>query len=208
MLDDAIRSFEDLREHIGEPRQAVLDKQLDHLDRHCRDFIGRSPIALLATADADGRCDCSPRGGPPGFAHVLDERRLAIPDYTGNRRQDSHVNLLENPHVGLLFLLPGMGETLRVNGRGTLTRDAELLERLLTGGTKPPRLALQVEVDEAFLHCPKAFVRSGVWDPSTWTPPDELPSAAEIYRDHRDTPGLTVEQTRAELAESVRERLW
>jgi predicted pyridoxine 5'-phosphate oxidase superfamily flavin-nucleotide-binding protein len=128
MLDHAIGALDDLREHIGEPSQRVLDKQLDHLDRHCRDFIARSPIALLATADAEGRCDCSPRGGPPGFARVLDARRLAIPDYTGNRRQDSHVNLLENPYVGLLFLLPGMGETLRVNGRGTLTRDPELLE--------------------------------------------------------------------------------
>ena len=148
MLDHAITAFDELREHIGEPRQAVLDKQLDHLDRHCRDFIARSPIALLATADGDGRCDCSPRGGPPGFARVLDERRLVIPDYTGNRRQDSHVNLLENPHVGLLFLLPGMGESLRVNGRGSLTRDPELLEGLPTGGTKPPRLALHVVVDE------------------------------------------------------------
>jgi predicted pyridoxine 5'-phosphate oxidase superfamily flavin-nucleotide-binding protein len=101
-----------------------------------------------------------------------------------------------------------MGETLRVNGRGTLTRDRELLEGLPTGGTKPPRLALEVEVDEAYLHCPKAFMRGGVWDPSTWTPADQLPSAAEIYRDHRDTPGLTVEQTRAELDESIRERLW
>ena len=208
MSDHAISAFDDLREHIGDPNQRVLDKQLDHLDHHCRDFIARSPIAMLATADAEGRCDCSPRGGPPGFARVLDERQLAIPDYTGNRRQDSHVNLLENPHVGLLFLLPGMGETLRVNGRGTLTRDPELLEGLPTGGTKPPRLALHVEVQEAYLHCPKAFLRGGVWDPSTWTPDQELPSAAEIYRDHRDTPGLTVEQTRAELDESIRERLW
>jgi predicted pyridoxine 5'-phosphate oxidase superfamily flavin-nucleotide-binding protein len=130
MLDHAISAFDDLREHIGEPRQAVLDKQLDHLDRHCRRFIELSPIALLATADADGRCDCSPRGGPPGFARVLDERRLAIPDYTGNRRQDSHANVLANPHVGLLFLLPGMGETLRVNGRAALSTDPALLEDL------------------------------------------------------------------------------
>jgi uncharacterized protein len=208
MLDDAICAFDELREHIGQPRQAVLDKQLDHLDRHCRDFIARSPIALLATADADGRCDCSPRGGPPGFACVLDERRLAIPDYTGNRRQDSHGNVLENPNAALLFLIPGMGETLRVNGRATLTRDPELLAGLPTGGTKPPTLALHVEVQEAFLHCAKAFLRGGVWDPQTWTPAEELPSAAEIYRDHRDTPGLTVEQTRAELDESIRERMW
>ena len=207
MLDHAISAFDDLRAHIGEPQQRVLDKQLDHLDHHCRDFIG-SPIALLATADAAGRCDCSPRGGPPGFARVLDERHLAIPDYTGNRRQDSNANLLENAHIGLLFLLPGMGETLRVNGCATLTRDPELLEGLPTGGTKPPRTALLVEVHEAYMHCSKAFLRGGVWDPSTWTPADELPSAAQIYRDHRDTPGLTVEQTRAELEESLRERMW
>jgi uncharacterized protein len=208
MLDHAISGFDDLRAHIGEPQQRVLDKQLDHLDRHCREFIARSPIAVLATADAAGRCDCSPRGGPPGFARVLDERHLAIPDYTGNRRQDSHANLLENPHVALLFLLPGMGETLRVNGRATLTRDPALLEGLLTGGQRPPRLALHVEVHDAFLHCAKAFLRGGVWDPDTWTPADELPSAAEIYRDHRDTPGLTVEQTQAELDESIRTRMW
>jgi uncharacterized protein len=208
MLDDAICAFDELREHIGQPRQAVLDKQLDHLDRHCREFIARSPIALLATADGGGRCDCSPRGGPPGFASVLDERHLAIPDYTGNRSQDSHANVLENPHVGLLFLLPGMSETLRVNGRATLTRDPGLLADLATGGTRPPRLALHIEVQEAYLHCAKAFLRGGVWDPGTWTPADELPSAAEIYRDHRDTPGLTVEQTQAELDESIRERMW
>ena len=107
MFDSAIDAFDELREVVGEPRQAVLDKQLDHLDRHCVAFLARSPIALLATAGADGRCDCSPRGGPAGFARVLDERRLAIADYTGNRRQDSHANVLENPHVGLLFSSPG-----------------------------------------------------------------------------------------------------
>ena len=142
MFEHAIDAFDELREVIGEPRQAVLDKQLDHLDRHCVAFLARSPIALLATAGADGRCDCSPRGGPAGFARVLDERRLAIPDYTGNRRQDSHANVLENPHVGLIFLIPGMNETLRINGRAALVRDHELLEDLPTGGTRPPRLAL------------------------------------------------------------------
>ncbi|HEY7621976.1 MAG TPA: pyridoxamine 5'-phosphate oxidase family protein [Solirubrobacteraceae bacterium] len=208
MADHAIDAVDQLREHIGEPQQRVLDKQLDHLDRHCRDFIARSPIALLATAGADGRCDCSPRGGPPGFARVLDERTLAIPDYTGNRRQDSHVNVLENPHVGLIFLLPGMGETLRVNGGARLSNDPALLESLATGGTRPPRTALVVHVEEAYLHCAKAFLRGQVWNPETWTPAGELPSAAEIYRDHRDTPGLTVGQVQGELEESIRERMW
>jgi uncharacterized protein len=208
MADHAIDAVDQLREHIGEPQQRVLDKQLDHLDRHCRDFIARSPIALLATAGADGRCDCSPRGGPPGFARVLDARTLAIPDYTGNRRQDSHVNVLENPQVGLLFLLPGMGETLRVNGGAGLMSDPALLESLSTGGTRPPRTALVVDVEEVFLHCAKAFLRGRVWDPETWMPAEDLPSAAEIYRDHRDTPGLTVTQVQSELEESIRERLW
>jgi hypothetical protein len=208
MADHAIDAVDQLREHIGEPQQRVLDKQLDHLDRHCRDFIARSPIALLATAGADGRCDCSPRGGPPGFTRVLDARTLAIPDYTGNRRQDSHVNVLENPHVGLLFLLPGMGETLRVNGGARLVGDPALLGSLSTGGTRPPRTALVVHVEEVFLHCAKAFLRGHVWDPETWTPAEDLPSAAEIYRDHRDTPGLTVTQVQSELEESIRERLW
>jgi PPOX class probable FMN-dependent enzyme len=208
MFNDAITDAVQLRELIGEPQQRVLDKQLDFLDPHCRDFIARSPLALLATSGADGRCDCSPRGGPPGFTLTLDEHRLVMADYTGNRRQDSHRNLLENPEVGLLFLLPGMGETLRVKGRATLTRDAELLERLPTGGVAPPRLALGVEVTMAFLHCSKAFVRSGTWDPSTWTPAELLPSASRIYRDHRDTPGLTVDQVAAEVQESMRDRLW
>jgi uncharacterized protein len=208
MSDHAIHAVDHLREHIGEPQQRVLDKQLDHLDRHCADFIARSPIVLLATASADGRCDCSPRGGPPGFARVLDERTLAIPDYTGNRRQDSHANVLENPHAGLLFLIPGLGETLRVNGSARLTTDLGLLESLPTGGTRPPRTALVVHVEEAYLHCPKAFLRGGVWNPETWTPAGELPSAAEIYRDHRDTPGLTVSEVQSELEESIRERMW
>src|SRR3954454_2694407 len=155
MLDHAINAFDELREHVGEPQQRVLDKQLGHLARHCRDFIARSPIAMLATADAEGRRDCSARGGPPGFARVLEDHRVALPDYTGNRRQDSNANLLENSHVALLFLLPGMGETLRVNGRARLTREPELLEGLITGGAKPPRLALLVEVAEAYLHCAK-----------------------------------------------------
>ena len=182
MLDHAITAFDELREHIGEPRQAVRDKQLDHLDRHCRDFIARSPIALLATADAGGRRDCSPRGGPPGFARVLDERRLAIPDYTGNRRQDSHVNLLENPHVGLLFLLPGMGETLRVNGRAYISTAPKLLERFIMGN-KLPRSVIVVEVDTVFFQCSKAIMRSKLWDASRHIDRKSLPSTGTILAD-------------------------
>jgi uncharacterized protein len=207
MLDDAITDAAALRDHVGEPIQRTLDKQLDHLDGHCVEFIARSPIAMLATSGADGRCDCSPRGGPPGFAHVVDERTVVLPDYKGNRRQDSHLNIVENPHAGVLFLIPGLGETLRVNGRARLTRDSELLSILRTKGD-PPQLGLAIDVQEVYLHCAKAFMRGQVWDPSTWLPREELPKASQIYRDHRDTPGLTVEQVEAELEESFRTRMW
>ena len=207
MLDDAISDPATLREFVGAPIQRTLEKQLDHLDPHCVDFLARSPIAMLSTAGADGRCDCSPRGGPPGFAHVIDAKHLALPDYKGNKRQDSHVNVMENPHVGLLFLIPGLGETLRINGSAQLSRDPELLSVLATRGD-PPQLGLVIDVEEVYLHCAKACMRSQVWDPSTWLPREELPSATQIYRDHRDTPGLTVEQVEAELEESFRTRMW
>jgi PPOX class probable FMN-dependent enzyme len=207
MPDDLIADAEELREFVGVPIQRTLEKQLDHLDRHCVDFLARSPFATLATSGADGRCDSSPRGGPAGFAHVIDPKHVALPDYKGNRRQDSHVNVMENPHVGLLFLIPGFGETLRINGRAQLSRDPDLLSVLATRGDTP-HLALVVEAEEVYLHCAKACMRSEIWDPTTWLPKDELPSATQIYRDHRDTPGLTVEQVEAELEESFRTRMW
>ncbi len=205
MWRDAITGEAELRALLGEPQPLVLRKQLPALDAHCRDFIARSPFVVLATAASDGTVDASPRGGPPGFVSVLDEHRLVIPDYRGNRRADSHRNVLANPGVGLLFLLPGMGETLRVNGRATLTRDPELLAGLATGGPKPPVLAIGVEVEECFLHCAKAFRRSGLWDPATW--PDELPSAARMFRD-QTAPEVPVEQVEAGLEESYRTGLW
>ncbi len=144
MPEDLIADAEELRGYVGEPIQRTLEKELDHLDHHCVDFLARSPIAMLSTSGADGRCDCSPRGGPRGFAHVLDPKHVALPDYKGNRRQDSHVNVMENPHVGLVFLIPGLGETLRINGTAQLSRDPELLDRLETKGD-PPQLALVVD---------------------------------------------------------------
>jgi PPOX class probable FMN-dependent enzyme len=207
MLDDAITEAGQLREYVGEPIQRTLDKQLDRLDHHCMAFIARSPIAMLATSGADGRCDCSPRGGPPGFAHVVDERTLVLPDYKGNRRQDSHLNIVENPHAALLFMIPGLGETLRITGRARITRDEGLLAILRTKGD-PPQLGLAVDVEEVFMHCAKAFIRSEVWDPSSWLPSEDLPRVTQIYRDHRNTPGLTEDQVRRELEESYRKHTW
>jgi PPOX class probable FMN-dependent enzyme len=179
----AITSLEQLRDVYPPPKQRSVDKELDHFDGHCRRFVSLSPFVLVASADGEGRCDVSPKGGPPGFARVLDEHRLLIPDATGNRRLDGMQNMLENPRVGLLFLIPGMGETLRVNGRVELTRDPQLLEGLETGG-RPAELALIVHAEQVYVHCAKALIRSGLWRTETWVERDELPSAAEILNDH------------------------
>jgi hypothetical protein len=179
----AITSLEQLRDVYPPPKQRSVDKELDHLDGHCRRFVSLSPFVLVASADREGRCDVSPKGGPPGFVRVLDDHRLLIPDATGNRRLDGMQNMLDNPRVGLLFLIPGMGETLRVNGRVELTRDPQLLEGLQTGG-RAGELALIVHAEQVYLHCAKALIRSGLWRTETWVERDELPSAAEILNDH------------------------
>jgi PPOX class probable FMN-dependent enzyme len=200
--EHAITSLEQLRDVYPAAKQRSLDKQIDHLDEHCRRFISLSPFAVLCSSAADGRCDASPKGGPPGFARVLDRDRLLMPDATGNRRLDGFQNMLENPRVGIVFMIPGMGETLRINGRVELTRDPALLGGLETGG-RPAELALIVHAEEVYIHCAKALIRSRLWDPATW--PEELPSAAEILSDHI---GIgDVEASAAALAESYETRL-
>ena len=180
---DVVASDEELASLYGPPVKAVTNKIIDRLDRHCRDFIARAPFVLVATVDEDGNCDVSPKGGAPGFAHVLDEQRLAIPDAPGNKLVYSLRNVFRTGRAGLLFLIPGLEETLRVNGRACLTRDPDLLARL-AGADKPPRVAIGVEVDEAFLHCAKAFKRSALWRPDDWPGIEGLASPAQIWRDH------------------------
>jgi uncharacterized protein len=202
-----VQSEAELREVVPAPREGSppLRKQIDHLDPHCRDFIARSPFFLLATANSAGDCDASPRGGPPGFVHVLDERRLVVPEYPGNRRADSHRNLLENPRAAMLFAIPGLRETLRVAGRACITRDEDLLGGMGVDG-RAPKLGIGLEVEEAFIHCAKAFIRSSLWDPESW--PDELPSASAILRDHVDIPEVTVDDVAARLEESYAKTLY
>jgi len=182
-------------------------KEIDHLDEHCRDFVARSPFALLATSDADGRCDVTPRGGVPGFARILDDHRVAIPDAKGNNRTDSLRNIIANPHAGLLFLLPGLGETLRVNGPASLTRDPGLLADLAHEG-RVPTLAVVVDAREVFLHCAKAFIRSGLWKPETWPDREDLPSAARILRDHTGQTDRTTQDLQGDLDHSYATRLY
>jgi hypothetical protein len=180
---DVIGSPEEVAALYGPPVDAVVSKIVDHLDGHCRDFIARSPFVLVATADEVGNCDVSPKGGAPGFVAVLDENRLAIPDAPGNRLVYSLRNVIASGRAGLLFLIPGMEETLRVNGRACLTRDPAVLE-LLGREDKAPKVAVGVEVEEAFLHCAKAFKRSALWRPDEWPDRAGLASAAQIWRDH------------------------
>lgn len=176
-------TLEQLREVYPAPAERSVLKEVDRLDHHCRAFIALSPFVLISSSDADGGCDASPKGGPPGFVTVLDDHRLLIPDATGNRRLDSLQNMLENPRVGLLFLIPTMGEVLRVNGHVELSRDPELLQGLQTGG-RPAKLALIVTVAVAYLHCAKSIIRSKLWKTESWPDAEELPSAAEILNDH------------------------
>ena len=159
VVPTTITSEDALRELIGEPADIARAKVSDRVNDLTRRFIDLSPFMLLATSAPDGSCDVSPRGDPAGFVHVVDERTLLVPDRPGNRLADSLRNILQNPHVGLLFLVPGVGDTLRVNGRATIVTDPELLEPLAVEG-KTPKLGLLIEVDEVFTHCSKAFLRS------------------------------------------------
>lgn len=185
----AITTTADLEQVYGEPMGAAVEKTIDRLDEHCRAFIERSPFLVLGAAGADGRIDVSPRGGPAGFVRILDERRLLIPDATGNRRLDVLHRIVEDGAVSLLFLIPGVGETLRVRGTACVTRDEALLDGLETGGA-PARMGIGVTVAEAYLHCAKAFMRSGLWRPESWTGADGLASPARIWADHVALEGL------------------
>lgn len=171
----------DIRETVGEPSELVIRKQLDHLDEHTCRFIAAAPMVILATAGADGSCDASPRGDPPGFVRVLDEHTLLLPDRRGNRRVDSMRNIAANPNAGLLFMVPGTPETARVNGVATITDDEELLAGSAMGGVVP-KLGIRIEVREVFLHCAKAFLRSELWAPDTWPERGELPSLGTALR--------------------------
>lgn len=177
-----------LREVLGQPMELAVRKALPTLDRHCRAFIERSPFICLGTADAAGRSDVSPRGDQPGFVLVLDERTLFVPERPGNARCDSLVNVLANPHVGLLFFVPGFEDMLRINGRAEVIHDPGLMARCAVNG-REPRVGLRVTVDEAYLHCAKAVKRSRLWDPSARRDRAELPSLGRMILEQTAAPG-------------------
>ncbi|MEU5945176.1 pyridoxamine 5'-phosphate oxidase family protein [Micromonospora sp. NPDC047465] len=176
-----ITSHEELRELLGAPIPRVLAKERPVLHERDRQWLAASPFCLVATAGADGSCDVSPKGDPPGFALVLDDRTIAIPERPGNRRADGYRNILDNPHVGLLFLIPGRTDTLRINGRARLVRDAPWFDDMVVKGHRPI-LAVVVEIEQIFYHCAKAFLRSQLWQPESWQP-EALPSRARLIKE-------------------------
>ena len=207
MGDTAIQSVNGLREVYRDPSQTSLDKEIDHLDVHCRDFIAHAPFLTLATVTASGdRLDVSPKGGPAGFVHVLNDHRLSIPDMSGNNRLDSMRNIVEGGRVALLFMVPGIEETMRVNGTAHITTDPTTLDVSPIAG-KRPNACIVVEVETAFIHCAKALKRSGLWDPERWPDASDMATPACMLRDHIGLPG-TVEQSQARLDESYAATTW
>jgi uncharacterized protein len=181
MFRDVITSVQELRALMGEPGEGPIKKETSFLNEPSRAFIARSPFLLLATASKDGQCDVSPKGDAAGFVQVLDDRHLVIPDRPGNKRFDGFQNILETGQIGLIFLVPGREETLRVNGRAWITRDPELLVAMRFQD-KDPWFGIGVEVEQCFMHCAKAFKRSHLWEPESWPDLGTVPTGAQLIK--------------------------
>jgi PPOX class probable FMN-dependent enzyme len=209
MLDrlraERLTTVDEVYEVNGTPHPMIVEKHTSYVTPLIEDFIANSPFFLIATADAEGNCDVSPKGDAAGVVKVLDARTLVVPDRPGNRRIDGHRNIIANPHIGLIFFIPGVDETLRVNGRCFISRDAELLETLVYQG-KTPKLAMVVEIDEVYMHCARAFLRSGLWKPETWPNEDDIPTLAAIMCEQKDMPAP--DESQGKRQEEYRQHLW
>jgi PPOX class probable FMN-dependent enzyme len=197
----------ELRDVIGAPNPGSLNKEMSCLDELCRRFIALSPILFVSTVGADGRADISPRGDVPGFARILDDRTIAIPDRPGNRRVDTMSNILANPSdsVGLVFLVPGVDEVMRASGRATISRDPALLAAMAVEGKKP-KLAIVISLDEVFFHCGKALKRAGLWDPTRRIDQASFPSYAQVI--HKRRPHEPLEKIEKFIADNYRDELY
>jgi uncharacterized protein len=201
-----VTSEAELRDLLGQPSQRAATKVRRALHERDRQWLAASPFCLIATAAVDGSCDVSPKGDPPGFTHVLDATTIAIPDRAGNNRADGFANILSNPQVGLLFLVPGRSDTLRINGRARLISAAPFFDDMMVKGSRP-KLALLVEVTEVFYHCAKAFMRAELWDPGTWNP-GALPSTASIVKSVQADTEETLEDLERHYGPGYAERLY
>lgn len=195
-----VSSEQQIRDVLGHPGERAVLKDQARLDAHFRAFIASSPFLILGTSNAAGQCDVSPKGDEPGFVKVLDETHLAIPDRIGNKRIDGMRNILANGHVGLIFMIPGREDTLRVNGRAWIVRDDDVLDAMVVRGKRPP-FFIGVEVEEAFMHCPRAFMRSGLWKPESWPDATAVPSMSRMLWDQIPTVRAfpTVEEAEADM---------
>jgi PPOX class probable FMN-dependent enzyme len=203
---DAVRGGgEDLRDRYGKPLERAVLKSLGRLDRHMRHFVALSPFVVIGSSTAEG-ADVTPRGDQPGFVHVLDDTTLLVPDWPGNNRLDTLTNVLSNPQVGMLFLIPGVDETLRVNGAAEITFDPALLGRWEVGG-RQPRSVLRVAVREAYLHCGKALIRSRLWRGDYAIERQRLPSYGQMLKDQIDTP-QTADEIQASVVDGYKTRLY
>ncbi|MBV8542119.1 MAG: pyridoxamine 5'-phosphate oxidase family protein [Pseudonocardiales bacterium] len=200
-----ITSEAQLRELVGEPLPRVAAKDRPVLHEYDKQWLAGSPFCLVATSGADGSCDVSPKGDPPGFTLVLDDTTIAIPERPGNRRADGFRNILTNPHVGLIYLVPGRDDTLRINGRARLVRDAPFFDQMTVKGHRP-LLALIVEIEQVFYHCAKSFLRSNLWQPATWNP-QAAPSRAQIVQ-RLERPEETLEDLRRYYGPEYATRLY
>lgn len=201
-----IESVDDLRRIYRPAAGGAVAKVIGMLDDHCRDFLAKSPFFVLSTADGDGRCDGSPKGGHPGFVEMLDEHHIAWADYSGNNRLDSFENVVDNAYVALLFLIPGLDETLRINGIARLSTDPELGARFAVDG-RPAKVVVVVTVEEAYVHCAKALRRAALWEPGSWVAAVDRPNAAAMVKDHAaiDVPAEVIGEA---LARDLDETLW
>lgn len=203
---EVVTSETQFRAITGNPTERALKKQLTALDRHCRAFIENCPFLLISSCNARGNMDVSPKGDPPGFVHVLDDETLAIPDRPGNRRADTFRNILENPHVGLIFLVPGKQETLRMSGTATIVRDHWVREPMAVSG-KIPEFAIVVRVNEVFFHCAKCVIRSRLWEAASWPDITSLPNHAQLLVEQGKL-DISVEQMQSIIEKNERERLY
>ena len=200
-----VTSVDELTELVGQPTARVADKVRGRLHELDRAWLAASPFCLIATSDADGRCDVSPKGDPRGFTLVLDDTTIVVPDRPGNRRVDGFRNILANPHVGLVYLVPGHGDTLRINGHAMLVREAPFFDDLIVRGHRP-KLAMVVRVEEVFYHCSKAFLRSELWRPESWVP-DAVPNRPTIART-LERPDETIEELERYYGPAYAEKLY
>jgi len=206
-FSDIISSEQELRDLLGYPSEVVNMKVITHLDSHCKRFISLSPLVFLSTANNTGQCDVSPRGDEAGSVKVLDHQHLVIAERPGNRRMDTLINILSNPSIGLIFIIPTLEETCRINGQAYIIKDQSILEQMSVEG-KIPKLAIGVKVEECYIHCAKAFKRSKLWEPTSWSVRDNLPHIPTVISAHINSPNYTADVIEKGLQESYEKRLY